>query len=143
MSVDAYKRTIRESESPRQIEARVLARITGDLKQRSADFDSAGTREKRARVLAEGLRNPLMENQKFWALLRDDLATEGNALPAQLRAQLLSIALWVDRQTIQVLGGGQGLAALIDVNSNILAGLNRAQPEGPRTDGSQSYAETV
>ena len=39
MSIAAYKRTIRESESPRQIERRVFARVTSELEKHSQDFD--------------------------------------------------------------------------------------------------------
>ncbi|MGR3452368.1 flagellar biosynthesis regulator FlaF [Pseudooceanicola sp.] len=143
MSVAAYKRTIRESESPRQIEARVFARITGDLTRHASDYTAAPTNEARARVLAGGLRAALMENQKLWIALRDDLASDGNGLPPQLRAQLLSIALWVERQTLQVVGGKPGLQPLIEVNQSILAGLSRAQsPMGDRS-GSESHAQAV
>ncbi|MGR3322012.1 MAG: flagellar biosynthesis regulator FlaF [Pseudooceanicola sp.] len=142
MSVAAYKRTIRESESPRQIEARVFARITGDLRDNRADFDAAQTREARIGVLSGGLGKALRDNQKLWTYLRDDLAQPGNQLPPQLRAQLLSIALWVDRQTAQVMGGAQGLSALIDVNAHILAGLTRANPESVQSHGTQPHAET-
>ena len=142
MSVAAYKRTIRESESPRQIEARVFARITGDLNRYRADFDAARTAEDRIAVLAGGLRGALADNQKLWITLRDDLGDDRNALPGSLRAQLLSIALWVERQTARVMGGQPGLAALIDVNSHILAGLTRVQP-GRVADGAQPYAQAV
>ena len=40
MSVNAYKRTIRESETPRQIEARVFARVTGELSRHRPDRKS-------------------------------------------------------------------------------------------------------
>ncbi len=143
MSVAAYKNTIRESESPRQIEARVFARITGDLTRLRPDYDAAPTREARVAVLGDGLRTALSENQKLWSVLRDALADNGNALPPQMRAQLLSISLWVDRQTRQVMGGNVGLAALIDVNSHILAGLTRAKPESVANHGIESHAETV
>ncbi|WP_375689986.1 flagellar biosynthesis regulator FlaF [Pseudooceanicola sp. LIPI14-2-Ac024] len=143
MSIAAYKRTIRESESPRQIEVRVFTRITGNLRKHLNDYEAAQNREDRSRILADGLRHALIENQKLWIALRDDLAGSGNQLPAQLRAQLLSIALWTHRQTSQVLGGNPGLRALVDVNANILAGLSRAQPQAVTSDGTQSYAQTV
>ena len=128
MSIAAYQRTIRESESPRQIETRVFARVTGRLADFKHSYAAATTREERAIVLADGLRDALADNRKLWSTLRDDLGHEDNALPPQLRAQLLSIALWVDRQSMAVGGGLPGLPALIDVNNSILAGLSRANP---------------
>ncbi|WP_370282800.1 flagellar biosynthesis regulator FlaF [Pseudooceanicola sp.] len=143
MSVAAYKRTIRESESPRQIEARVFARITGALTRYSDSYSAATTNEERNRVLADGLRAHLAENQKLWIALRDDLASPGNSLPAELRAQLLSLALWVERQSLQVQGGRPGLKALIQVNNSILAGLSRAQSSTVTAHGPESHAQAV
>lgn len=145
MSIAAYKRTIRESETPRQIEARVFARITGQLNRHLADYEAAATNEARSRVLSGGLRDALAENQKLWIALRDDLATDSNALPGPLRAQLLSIALWVERQSLQVQGGRPGLRPLITVNSSILSGLTQAasQPRSVPSHGPESHAETV
>ncbi|OWU83198.1 hypothetical protein ATO6_20375 [Oceanicola sp. 22II-s10i] len=142
MSIAAYKRTIRESESPRQIEARVFARITGDLNRHRDAFAAARSGEDRLALMADGLGRTLTENQKLWTLLRDDLASSGNQLPPQLRAQLLSIALWVERHTLKVLAGQASINALIDVNTHILAGLTRAQPKGV-ADGAQPHAQTV
>lgn len=143
MSVAAYKRTIRESESPRQIEARVFARITGDLTRHKDAYEAAKTREERLSVLASGMGKSLADNQKLWTLLRDDLAGSGNALPPQLRAQLLSIALWVERHTLRVMAGEASVRALIDVNSHILAGLTRAMPKGMAENGTESHAEAL
>lgn len=124
MSIAAYKTTIRESETPRQIERRVLSRLTGDLAAKAQAFDGAGTLLDRSQLLAEGLRNDLAENQKFWNELKFDLMGSGNGLPEDLRAGLISLALWVDRQTANVLGGNAGVGALVDINRSIVAGLS-------------------
>lgn len=124
MSVNAYKRTIRESETPRQIEARVFARVTGELSRHRPAYEAASSREERAAVLATGLRGALRDNSKLWATLRNDLAAEGNALAPALRAQLISISLWVDRMSEHVGGGEAGLSGLIDINQSILSGLS-------------------
>lgn len=124
MSVNAYKRTIRESETPRQIEARVFARVTGELSRHRLAYEAASSREERATVLATGLRGALRDNSKLWATLRNDLAAEGNALAPALRAQLISISLWVDRMSEHVGGGEAGLSGLIDINQSILSGLS-------------------
>ncbi|MGR3571023.1 flagellar biosynthesis regulator FlaF [Brevirhabdus sp.] len=124
MSVNAYKRTIRESENPRQIEARVFARVTGELNRHRPAYEAASSREERVAVLATGLRSALRDNSKLWATLRNDLAAEGNALAPALRAQLISISLWVDRMSERVGGGEAGLSGLIDINQSILSGLS-------------------
>lgn len=128
MSIAAYKTTIRESESPRQIERRVLTRLTGRLAEQVDSFDRAEGAAARVSLLAQGLREDLASNQKFWSELKYDLAQPSNGLPADLRAGLISIALWVDRQTSQVMGGGTGLGALVEVNRSIAAGLAGQTP---------------
>ncbi len=124
MSLAAYKKTIRESESPRQIERRILSRVTYDLTQTGQGYDASETSEARLAILAGGLRDSLYENQKFWAAMRYDLSETTNALPDSLKASLISIALWVDRETSALMAGQGRLAALIEVNSNITAGLS-------------------
>lgn len=145
MSISAYQRTIRESESPRQIEARVFARVTGALQQHVEAWAASPEKSARIAVLSDGLRDALAQNQRLWSQLRDDLASSRNALPEALRANLLSISLWVDRTSTTVLGGGPGLPALIDVNRNILAGLSAARPAptGVAQDGAQPYSQAL
>jgi flagellar biosynthesis activator protein FlaF len=77
-------------------------------------------------ILSGGLRDALTENQIFWGELKHDLAQPDNALSPDLRAGLMSLALWVDKQTAAVLGGKPGVAALVDVNRAIIAGLAAA-----------------
>lgn len=132
MSIAAYKQTIRESESPRQIERRILSRITGQLEQHAQAFDGAETKSDRQSLLASGLRASLADNQAMWRALKHDLAAQGNALPPNLRASLLSLAFWVDRQTALVLGGEKGVGALVAINRSIVAGLSG---QSPRPEG--------
>lgn len=131
MSIAAYKRTIRESESPRQIERRVFLRVTGELEKQKQDFDGAGTRESRSDMLAVGLRNTLTENLKLWSTIKHDLSQADNGLPLQLKAGLISLALFVERQTAIVLGGGAGLGSLVSINQSLISGLSGQTP-GPR-----------
>ena len=124
MSLAAYKKTIRESETPRQIERRILSCVTHDLTQRGQGFDAAVDTKDRLAILAGGLRDALSENQQFWAALRYDLAEPANAMPDTLKASLISIGLWVDRQTSALMAGQGRLSGLIEVNVNIAAGLS-------------------
>ena len=123
MSIAAYKTTIRESETPRQIERRILSRLTGQMAAQAETFDRAESNLERAMLLADGLRDNLAHNQKFWGELQFDLAQPGNELPAELRAGLISLALFVDRQTNAVMGGNAGVGALVEINRSIVAGL--------------------
>jgi flagellar protein FlaF len=129
MSINAYKTTIRHSESPRQIERRILLRLTGALEAHAA-FDTTESTFARIEILSSGLRDALTENQKFWAELKYDLALPENALSPDLRAGLLSLALWVDRQTAAILGGQPGVLALVEVNRSIVGGLSAMPRSG-------------
>jgi flagellar protein FlaF len=131
MSIAAYKRTIRESESPRQIERRVFVRVTGELDKQSNTFDMAPTRAERVDLLAQGLRVHLADNLKLWLTIKFDLSQPDNGLPPQLKAGLISLALFIERQTAQVIGGEPGIGALVQINQSLISGLSGTAP-GPR-----------
>ncbi len=128
MGLAVYKDIIRESETPRQIERRVLTRITGALVQNATEYDSDIDSEQRLSILYNGLGESLVENQLFWNMLKYDLASNENALTTELKASLLSIALWVERETNTIMGGSAGVSDLIAVNQNIIAGLAGINP---------------
>ncbi|MDC0739425.1 flagellar biosynthesis regulator FlaF [Cognatishimia sp. SS12] len=123
MSITAYKRTITETESPRQIERRILSNVTADLESRHLAFDQAATSGDKLALLADGLRDSLWHNERIWMALRNDLADSGNALPPDLRAGLISLALWVETHTQKVLAGQQKIKPLLDINRSIIRGL--------------------
>lgn len=123
MSVAAYKQTIRAVESSRDIERRVLIQITSELEASSVEFDQSSSKMERLRILNNGLSLALSENQRLWSALKHDLADEGNGLPPDLRASLISIALWVERQTTSVLAAEANVEPLIAVNRSICSGL--------------------
>jgi flagellar protein FlaF len=128
MSVSAYKSVIRENESPRQIERRVFAKITADLERYAEDFDYSETYLERLELLAAGLRQALQENLKLWSALKFDLSSPNNALPPALRAGLLSIAIYVERETGKITGGETGALELVEVNRSVLDGLSGVAP---------------
>ena len=78
---------------------------------------------------AQGTRSPeaitaVAYLQKLWNFLISDLANPANALAEQLRADLISIGFWVIRESESVLDDpSKNFAALIEVNTNIRAGL--------------------
>lgn len=131
MSIAAYKRTIKESESPRQIERRIFVRVTAEMDKQSQAFDTNRSRADRSDMLANGLRVTLAENLKLWTTIKFDLSQPENGLPPQLKAGLISLALFVERQTQQVLGGNAGVGTLVQINQSLISGLSGNTP-GPR-----------
>lgn len=127
MSIAAYKQTVRDTESSRQIERRILSNVTGAMERDGAGYDAA-TRGERVGILADGLREAIADNQRFWTAVRQDLADSANGLSPDLRAQLISISLWIDRQCARVMGGESGVGALVDINHSIMRGLTGQAP---------------
>jgi len=123
MSVAAYKRTISHTEAPRQIERRILAQVTSELELKFEDFDATERRMDRLQLLADGLRQTLWENQMVWMTFKMDLLEEKNALSPSLRSALLSLAIWVETHTQNVMAGDKTVRPLVDVNRSIIDGL--------------------
>lgn len=123
MSITAYKRTISETENPRQIERRVFSNVTAELETRSESFDLAEGSSDKLEILSGGLRDTLSYNQRIWQTIRSDLVSPGNSLPPDLRAGLISLSLWVENHTNDVLKGQKKVKPLLDVNRSIIRGL--------------------
>jgi flagellar protein FlaF len=62
--------------------------------------------------------------QRLWNILLDDLAGMENDLPDQLKANLISIGIWVMKEITAIrLGKVTSFAGLIDINTIIRNGL--------------------
>jgi len=59
-------------------------------------------------------------------MLAGDCMSEGNQLPKELRAQIVSLAIWVSKYSTDVMHQGAPLDPLIDINRNIMQGLKSA-----------------
>lgn len=123
MSIAAYKRTISDTESPRQIERRVLSSVTAEMESKYLAFDQAQSSGEKLALLADGLRDTLWYNERIWMTMRNDLAETGNALSPDLKAGLISLALWVESHTQGVLKAEKTVKPLLDVNRSIVRGL--------------------
>jgi flagellar protein FlaF len=112
MSLQAYQKAQRFAESPRETEYRLFAQVTGAL-----------IRAKESGVKNGAYVDALDWNRRMWSVFSTDCAVEGNQLPSDLRARIISIALWVSRYTSEVIRGNGDIDALIDVNRAIMEGL--------------------
>ena len=63
--------------------------------------------------------------------LAADCAAEGNQLSQPLRAQIISLSLFVDRHSSQVMRNGAALDVLIEINRTIMQGLSPAAATVP------------
>ena len=62
--------------------------------------------------------------RRLWSLLLEDLAKTDNDLPDSLRADLISIGIWMMREAESIrTGESENFKGLIDISRIILAGL--------------------
>lgn len=69
------------------------------------------------------LARAVTDNLRLWGALSTDLRSDGNQLPDALRANLISLAEFVRKHSMAVLGGRGSIAVLIDINTSIMKGL--------------------
>lgn len=112
MSLNAYRRAQSVTETPRATEFRLMSQITGEL----MDARDAGLK-------AAALMPALHRNREVWSTFATLCGAPGNQLPDELRASIISIALWVERHTSAVATGRESIEDLIDVNRSIINGL--------------------
>ncbi|HXA38722.1 MAG TPA: flagellar biosynthesis regulator FlaF [Phenylobacterium sp.] len=117
MSLQAYNQAAKRAESPRQAEYRLFAQVTLALMEAA----KAEVSDIPARVDA------LDWNRRVWTALGEDCAQPGNALPAPLRASIISLAIWVGRHTSAAIRGQEKIEPLIEINRMIMQGLAPAQ----------------
>ncbi len=118
MSIQAYQTAAKKTEGPRQTEYRAFAQATRGL------IDAASLPSTEVGRRAEALA----ANRRLWSLLAADCAAEGNQLSPPLRAQIISLSLFVDRHSSQVMRAGASFDVLIEINRTIMQGLSPTPP---------------
>jgi Flagellar biosynthesis regulator FlaF len=115
MSLKAYQNTQQVVENAREAEYRLFGQVTGALISAQRDNHTGG---------------PLAEvvewNRRMWRLLAADCLDDANKLPDGLRANIVSLSLFVTRYSKDVVRKGASLDPLIDINRNIMQGLQRS-----------------
>lgn len=97
MSIAAYQQTAKRTENPRDIEYRLFAQVTSALTE-AAKADKTDIAKR---------MDALDWNRRVWSALSIDCAGEGNGLPDNLRASLISLALFVSKHTSAVMREGE------------------------------------
>ena len=108
-----YGQVAAPSRCPRAIEYDLLAQVTRRLQ------DAWRTRREDFAALAAAIA----ENTKVWTTLGIDVASDGNALPAPLRAQLFYLFQFSELHGRKVLEGQASVEALVDINMAVMRGL--------------------
>jgi flagellar protein FlaF len=115
MSLQAYQKTQRQSESPRDAEYRLFGQVTHALIEA----------DKASRTDFKKLVDALDWNRRLWSTLAVDCSGSANQLPPNVRAQIISLSIWVSRFSSEVAKNRGSLEPLIDVNRAIMAGLSQ------------------
>ena len=114
MSLRAYQQVSTRSETPREMEYRIFGEVTRALMAAAqGSIDDAATRI-----------DALDWNRRLWSTLAADCAQPGNELPPEVRAQIISLSIWVGRHTSAVVRWEEGFEPLIDLNRIMMQGLS-------------------
>ena len=119
--LQAYAQTQKTSMPPREVEAMAFTKaalMLEDVKKTLDDYDAYAS--------------ALKFNQLLWTIIQADVVDKANELPSQIKANILSLSIFVDRQTIKALADTkeQHLDVLISINKNLAEGL-MARPDDP------------
>ncbi len=109
----AYGQASAPTRTERGTEYAVFAKVTQQLK--AVDETDKGQFAR--------LADAVTTNHRLWNTLAADLMQDENGLPVQLRAQIISLAMFVGRQTHAILSGKGSTASLIEINTAIMKGL--------------------
>ena len=113
MSLQAYKTAATRAENPREMEYRLFGQVTRALMHASTvDSSDVATRI-----------DALDWNRRLWSVLATDCANPDNGMDKSLRAQIISISLFVSRHSSTIMRGEDDFEALIDINKMVMQGL--------------------
>ncbi len=116
MGLQAYQQAAARAENPKESEYRLFGQVTRALMDAKALPDT----DMNKRVEA------LDWNRRLWSALATDCSMPDNALPAPLRAQIISISIWVGKHTSAVIRREDEIDPLIEINRIIMQGLHGA-----------------
>lgn len=136
--VAAYQQQQKRNLSPREVEAMAFTKaavLLEDAKQHVNNIDEYS--------------KALRFNHLLWTIIQADLTEPENELPDEIKANVMSLSIFVDKQTTKALRSSTpgDLDVLININRNLAAGL-RTNPQTSETGtatgtASESSSETA
>lgn len=112
MSLDAYQKASTSTETTRQTEYRLFSLVTRSLLE-----------AKESGVKDAAFFKALDWNRRMWSTLASDCGVEGNQLPPETRAGIISLSIWVSKYSSQVARTDEDITPLVDINRTIMEGL--------------------
>ncbi len=113
MSLRAYQQAAARAEEPRSAEYRLFGQVTRAL----LEAEQASEDDIKTRIDA------LDWNRRMWTALASDCASPDNVLPPAVRAQIISLSIWVSRHSSAVMRREEEIGPLVDINRIIMQGL--------------------
>lgn len=123
MSASSYANVQSRIETPRETEIRAFRYVNGLL-------SSAGD--------AAGRAAALHKTHRLWSILLGELTNPDNKLPVELRAGLVSLGLWAQREALARLSDDRGIEPLLALHRDMIealeaqAAMPAALPPGAR-----------
>ncbi len=121
--VAAYQQQQKRNLTPREVEAMAFTKaalLLEEAKSKSRDV--------------EEYSKALRFNHLLWTIIQADLTDPANQLPDEIKANVMSLSIFVDKQTTKSLRSSdpKELDILITINRNLAAGLrtNAATAQG-------------
>ncbi len=115
MSLRAYQQAATRAEAPRDTEYRLFGQVTRALIAASeAPVSDLATRI-----------DAIDWNRRLWSTLALDCAEPGNALPPQVRANIISLSLFVARHSSEIMREEDDFETLIEINKIMMQALGQ------------------
>jgi len=114
---DVYGKVQRTTMTDREAEAAALMKAATLLKHCQSNWASADR--------DAALDKALKFNQRLWTFFQVALTDPENPLPRQIKENILSLSLFIDKRVFEVMAypTSEKLDILININTNIAAGL--------------------
>jgi flagellar protein FlaF len=123
--VAAYAQQQKRSLSPREVEAMAFTKaalLLEEAKQKTGNI--------------EEYSKALRFNHLLWTIIQADLTEPENQLPNEIKANIMSLSIFVDKQTTKAMRSSNAvdLEVLININRNLAAGLRTTPQTASTTD---------
>ena len=117
--VAAYAQQQKRNLSPREVEAMAFTKAALMLEDAKKVTNNIAEYSKALRF-----------NHLLWTIIQADLTDPENQLPPEMKANVMSLSIFVDKQTTKALrsSSANDLEVLININRNLAAGL-RSTPQ--------------
>jgi flagellar protein FlaF len=112
--IAAYQQQQKRNLTPREIEAMAFTKAALLLEEAKGKAHSV-----------EEFAKALRFNHLLWTIIQADLTEPANQLPPEIKANVMSLSIFVDKQTTKAMRSSQptDLDILITINRNLAAGL--------------------